>query len=70
MYRHVEQRPEFTLLTSAIQPDGRPIQSVFIDEPPFETAIDHSELIPGTEIKYPLGGVVWIRRGDAPPVRA
>jgi hypothetical protein len=69
MYRHVEHRPEFTLLASAIPPDGRPIQSSFKAEPPFETAIDNSELVPGTEIKYELGGVGWIRRGDAPSVR-
>jgi hypothetical protein len=70
MYRHAEHRPEFTLLASAIPPDGRPIQSTFMDGPRFETAIDNTELIPGTEIKYQLGGVVWIRRGDASPVRA
>jgi hypothetical protein len=70
MYRHVEHRPEFTLLASAIPPNGQPIQSTFTVEPHFETAIDNSELIPGTEIKYQLGGVDWIRRGDASPVRA
>jgi hypothetical protein len=70
MYRHMEYRPEFTLLASAIPPDGRPIQSVFTVEPRFETAIDNTEIIPGTEIKYELGGVAWIRRGNASPVRA
>lgn len=70
MYRHVEHRPEFTLLASAIPPDGRPIEFDFAVEPRFETAIDNTELIAGTEIKYQLGGVVWIRRGDASPVRA
>jgi hypothetical protein len=69
MYRHVEHRPEFTLLASAIPPDGQPIQSVFTVEPRFETAIGNTELIPGTEIKYQVGGVEWIRRAGAPPVR-
>jgi hypothetical protein len=69
VYRHVEHRPEFTLLASAIPPNGQPIQSSFTVEPHFETAIDNSELTPGTEIKYQLGGVDWIRRGDALPVR-
>jgi formylmethanofuran dehydrogenase subunit E len=69
-YRHMEYRPEFTLLTSAIPPDRRAVQSAFTVEPRVEIANDNTELIPGTEIKYQLGGVVWIRRGDASPVRA
>jgi hypothetical protein len=69
MYRHMKYRPEFTLLASAIQPDGKPVAAAITVEPPFETAIDNSELIPGTEIKYQVGGVEWIRRAGAPPVR-
>ena len=64
MYRHVDYHPEFTLLAPTIPPDGRPVEFVL------DTAADNSELIAGTEIKYQLGGVVWIRRGDASPVRA
>jgi hypothetical protein len=69
MYRHMKYRPEFTLLASAIQPDGQPVADPITVEPPFETAIDNTELIPGTEIKYQVGSVAWIRRGDASPVR-
>jgi hypothetical protein len=67
MYRHAEHWPNFSLLASAIPPGGFQ-QSELPVEPRFEIAYDNTKLIPGTEVKYQLGGVVWIRRGKAPPV--
>jgi chromosome segregation ATPase len=68
MYRHAEHRPEFALLDRAIRPEGQQ-NLAFSVEPRFVTLNDSTELIRGTEIKYKLGGVEWIRRGNARPVR-
>jgi hypothetical protein len=66
-FRHTQHYPSFQLLDRVIAPGGQQWSTYPVEL--FETLRDGTELIRGTEIKYKLRGVEWIRRGDAPPVK-
>lgn len=64
-YRHPEIEPDFKMLTQALQPAQR--EERRWDVPvPYLAEENNSDITPGTEIEFELGGTLWRRSYGLP----